>query len=206
MLISVITSPRPNKVSYVENTLGYIDLEVDVNVPRVLICHGGRPVIVPKIWKIFDVPFETKHVDNKFSGWAALNAASVLSSDLLFLEDDIKPVRSGSFNEALNHEVPEWAAFSSFFHAIKSPGCYPCSKFTMSQALKIPLRTVKYLLSAQRGFMGNWWASRGIDLIIGQFCKFNQFEFEQTENKVKHVGVVSICSPENHGTPWAAIE
>ena len=205
MLISIITSSRPDGISYVENTIKYIDNEVEYNIPRVLICHGGRPRgPIPWNWRIIDLPFETKHIDNKYSGWEALRAASELQTDLLFLEDDIKPSRKGSFNEMLAHEVPDGLAFTSFFHAIYPKGNYPCNKFNMSQAVKIPLRTVEYLLGSQKGFMGNWWANRGIDLIIGQFCHFNQMRYEQTDNKIKHVGVVSICSPGNLGSPWAA--
>lgn len=132
-------------------------------------------------------------LDNKHIGWKVLERAERTGEDLLFLEDDVRPVDSTSLLAALNHQIPAGCGYTSF-HRSKwtTPGIHDSNKFMMSQAIKIPARSLPHLISWRRICSGDWEAVIGFDTALAVAGSNARWKYEQTErNYFDHVGEVS---------------
>lgn len=200
LLVSVITCPRPHGASYVAGTLAAVDAGVPLSVRRLLICDGARPA-VPSGWEAVDVPPRSRRngalPDNKDVGWLAIMAAAAAGADLLFLEDDIRPLpdHRDAFARMAAHEVPSGAAFTSFFSKFNPAGCYDSGRFEMSQAVKIPARSLAWLARGPGVDPGLWLRTTGVDIAIGQLGARAGWRYEQTDNLVEHIGMWSAAHP-----------
>lgn len=178
-MISIITCKRPGGVSYVEGLLGSLEkeglrAEVFVDEPGPI---GVRP-------------------DNKRVGWKALEAAYEIGEDLLFLEDDARPLFPGAIAAAVAYPVPEWAAWSSLCDCrdtgwTRTPAIY----FQMSQAVKIPNRSLYPLLQLPRLNRGDWDAVTGFDIAMAVTGHAAGWLYEQGRKCFEHIGYVSAAHP-----------
>jgi hypothetical protein len=193
-MISIITCDRP----YLYDTINAVDAQVDDEIDRILICDNKCAPIVPSAWKQIPVPPRCMgaRIDNKFAGWEAIKAAANARQDLLFLEDDIKPVSDNSFAQMLSHQVPAWAAFTSFFHPFHPVGKMLGFKFEMSQAILFPLRTLLLFKDAPARSPGEWEGMTGVDSLISIFCRIYGLDYELHPNLIYHVGHISAANPD----------
>src|ERR1022692_2009105 len=174
-MISVLTCKRVAG-NYVQETLNSIE-DAQLNEKKLLVCQGELPDIkMSQIWMIHKVPLLIGTIDNKFSGWETIKTAYKQKEDLLFLEDDIRPINSDSIQKMVNYVVPEWAAFTSFFHPIKTPRRYPAKEFLMSQAVLIPFRSMKWLIEGPEVLNGDWACVRGFDEALSHFASLASWE------------------------------
>ena len=196
LLVSVITCRRPRGVSYLEGTLTAIDRELSGD--RLLVCDG-EAVEAPVGWLTTVVPPRQRArgvlPDNKLPGWIAIRTALEMGSDLLFLEDDIRPLHRGAFAEMAAHRVPNDAGWSTFFSRWREPGIYPAADFMFSQAVKIPHRSLAILAEAERIDPLQWRLVTGVDIAIAAFGRIARWSFEQRENLVEHIGLYSAANP-----------
>lgn len=178
-MISVLTCPRPGGISYIEPLLDAINTEVP----------EGRLFIVR------DGPILRSPPDNKFAGWRAIEEALRVSEDLLFLEDDVRPAFDGAIREAIAYKVPEEAGYSSFhLSRFTAPGIRPSVTFMMSQAVKIPLRSLNWLVKFPNYCIGDWQAVLGFDCALASAGHAAGWFYEQKErNYFNHVGLVSAA-------------
>jgi len=194
LLVSVLTCPRPGGVSYVEGTLAAVDAELGGDVRRVLVCDGPAPAH-PVGWTELLVPPREKVraelPDNKAPGWVAMWAAYAQGADLLFLEDDIRPVRPGAFAAMAQHQVAAGCAFTSFYHRLRAPGIHDAAAFNMSQAVLIPWFRLVALWSQRN----NLSTVVGVDLGIAEVGRRAGWRFEQTAPLIAHVGTLSAAMP-----------
>lgn len=207
LLVSVLTCRRPHGVSYLRGTLASIDAEISADVPRLLVCDGEEPsalgtgVVTTCTWNWTSavVPARARRPgrlpDNKIPGWVAIRAAWTMGMDLLFCEDDIRPLRRGAFAEMAAHEVPQDAAFTSFFARDRAAGRYGAREFMYSQAVKIPHRSLGALVEAEQRKSFQWQLVVGVDLAISAVGAVNGWTFEQTDNLVEHIGLYSAANP-----------
>jgi hypothetical protein len=197
LLVSVLTCPRPRGVSYLDGTLKSIDAEVAADVPRLLVCDGEE--VLADGWTSAVVPARPKCrgklPDNKFPGWVALRAAWAMGADLMFCEDDIRALHPGAFAAMVEHEVADDMAFTSFFARERPAGSHPVREFMYSQAVKIPHRSLGYLVDADKQKPFLWSLVAGVDLAIGTIGGFYRWKFEQTPNLVEHIGLWSAANP-----------
>jgi hypothetical protein len=131
--------------------------------------------------------------DNKHVGWKAIEKAAQLGEDLLFLEDDVFPADNSSVADALCHVVPDGCGFSSFHRSRRTtPGIHDAANFIMSQAVKIPVRSLPHLLSWRKISSGDWEAIGGFDTALAAAGGAARWKYEQTDrNHFLHVGEVS---------------
>lgn len=178
-MISILTCPRPDGVSYVEPLLEAIQAELP----------DERLEIVR------DVP--TSPPNNKHTGWRALALAAEHGEDLLFLEDDVRPAFPGALAAAAAYEVPAWAAFTSLHQPRPAAtlGAIAALVFQMSQAVKIPRRSLDWLLRFPTTARGDWEAATGFDLALAAAGRAAAWSYEQAESYFRHVGVVSAARP-----------
>jgi hypothetical protein len=113
------------------------------------------------------------------------------------LEDDARPVDENSLLDTLNYSVPPQVAFTSFHRSsYTTPGIHPARMFVMSQAIKIPARSLPWLLKWREVCWGDWNVIVGVDLAIAEAGHNNGWLYEQTErNYFDHVGLVSAARP-----------
>lgn len=188
----MLTCPRPLGASYLAGTLEAID--ADAAGDRLLVCDGALAPAPPG-WAVAVLPErERAHRrwrDNIEPAWFAMRAALEKGRDLLFVEDDVRPVRPGVFAEMLAHPVPAACAWTSFFATLRGPGVFPASLFQQSQAVKIPHRTLAVLVASKSDpvLSGQIW----VDLAIAYAGSFHGWRFEQTVNLVEHVGTESAA-------------
>jgi len=200
LLVSVMTCPRPGGVSYLDGTLAAVDADL-AHRPRLLVCDGPEPR-KPEGWFAALVPARRRAArglpDNRVPGWAAIWVAFSMGADLLFLEDDVRPLTPGAFAKMAAHQVAPGAAFTSFYHRDRKPGIHDAAVFNMSQAVLLPSATVADL-----------WQDRddpatdqvvGVDLAIAILGRGRRWRFEQTAPLVEHVGKYSAAMP---GRVWA---
>jgi hypothetical protein len=187
ILVAVVTCPRPQGVSYVKETLEHIDQQLP-DVKKLLICDR-KLLIVPGWDCILEEHRRSELPDNKYSGWTAIRAAIEADSDLLFFEDDILPRGPESFVRMFAHEVPDDAAFTSFYSEDREPGFYKRVLFHYAQAMKIPKRTLEVLLPFKDS--EDWGRVVGFDIAIAVAAKIHDWGFEQRPEEVSHVGQVS---------------
>lgn len=212
LLVSVITAPRPRHASYVVGTLAAVDAGLPEEARRLLICDGPwtAPQIPPVRWERIDLGERSRRhgslPDNKAPGWVAIRTAAAVGTDLLFLEDDIRPLghrqgdarsseRGNAFEYMAAHEVPADVAFTSFFSAQRQPGRYDADAFQMSQAVKIPHRSLDWLVRAPAIEQLTWTEVVGVDLAIAHLGRAAGWKFEQTSNLVEHIGLWSAAHP-----------
>jgi hypothetical protein len=204
-LVTVLTCPRPNGVSYLEGTLDAIDAELGDH-RRLLICDGPAPTARAD-WDAIVAPPRTRRSihalpDNKIPGWMALEAAAHAGSDLLFCEDDIRPAVPGAFRKMASYCCTAQADFTTFFGATRRlPGIYKGRDFQLSQAVLLPRRIVQRLLAARIRAPGDWEPVTGIDIAIGVLANCEGMHFEQTADLVRHVGLWSAAMP-GRKTTW----
>ena len=197
LMISVLTCPRPHGAGYLSGTLASVDAEVTPDVPRLLVCDG--PEVVADGWTSAVLPPRNRargaFNENITPGWVALRTAWAMGADLLFLEDDVRAVHRGAFAEMLRHEVPEGAAWTSFFSFGRAVGVHPAVTFRQSQAVKIPHRSLCALADAETRYRflvgGAVWVDRAIGVVGG----FHGWTFEQTHHLVEHIGLYSAANP-----------
>ena len=200
-MISVITCPRPGGVKYLYPLLEAVN-EACPTERRVLFCDGSSETWPG--WETFALDLRAEKMgvnDNKFIGWRAIECARAAGEDLLFLEDDARPVDAASIGDAVNHLVPNACAFSSLHRSRwTAPGILPGTVFMMSQALKIPRRSFDHLLDWRRISTGDWEAIRGVDTAIAVASRSGRWLYEQTErNYFCHVGEVSAVRNDANG-------
>jgi hypothetical protein len=195
-MISVLTCPRPTGVSYLEPLL-YVINKVCPNETKVLICDGPK-LDVPD-WHILQAPpfYQRRGMDNKFPGWMAFEYANQIGQDLLFLEDDVRPVNDQFLLEAVHYQVPSNVSYSSLHKSkLTTTGIQPSARFMMSQAVKIPFRSLPWLLRWPVHSSGDWEAITGVDLAIAMAGNCNGWLYEQTElNYFDHIGTISAARP-----------
>lgn len=196
LLISVITCPRPRGVSYLAGTLASVDAELACD--RLLVCDGDA-VIAPAGWSVETIAPRARRVsilpDNKEPGWVAIGAALARGADLLFLEDDIRPLHRGAFAAMAAHQVPDGVAFTSFFSRLRAPGVHRAEQFQLSQALKIPHRSLRVLADAEKTDPLQWSLVVGVDIAISAFGRMADWRFEQMPNFIEHIGLWSAANP-----------
>lgn len=173
-MITIITCPRPGGVSYIEPLL----IEINRQVPN------------EKLTILKDVPLPNP--DNKHIGWKALEVAANSGEDLLFLEDDVRPI-GDSLIDAVNYKVPDDVAFTSLHrNKFHEPGIHPSRDFTLSQALKIPHRSFDWLLRWPKIHWGDWEFRNGFDTCLAGAANNHGWSYEQSErNYFTHVGKVT---------------
>lgn len=195
-MISVLTCPRPGGASYLEQTLGEVERDCP-DALKVIVCDG-REVTRPG-WTSMVVPPRARApgaVDNKAPGWVPIWTAFAAGRDLLFLEDDVSGLAPGAFRQMLEHRPQDGVAFTSFYHRTRRPGVYQVGDFDMSQALKIPARTVAALWDFKvTGPPGDWANVVGVDLAIAVALKPRGWRYELAPSLVAHVGAVSAVAP-----------
>jgi hypothetical protein len=192
LVVSMMTCPRPHGASYLDASADAVDAEL-ADRPRLLLCDTVE--VLRAGWTSAVMPPREK-IENKRLAWPAFSVALSYDADLLFLEDDIKPIRPGAFKEMARHKVAEGCAFASFYHRGRAPGVYDAGIFDMSQAVLIPAVTVRAL-----------WAARDrlprfvpfVDLAIADVGRHLGWKFEQAPPLVAHVGAVSAAMP---GRRW----
>lgn len=197
LLISVLTCRRPRGVSYLAGTLASVDVDVDTSVSRLLVCDGDE--VIADGWTSAVVPPRPRASgrlpDNKVPGWVAIKTAAAMGADLLFLEDDIRPLHRGAFAAMVAHEVPAGAAFASFFSRMRTPGMHGVADFQLSQAVKIPNRSLGVLANAEKSDPLQWSMVIGVDIAISAFGRSAGWRFEQTQNFIEHIGLWSAANP-----------
>lgn len=191
-MISIITCPRPNGVTYLHPLLVAVDAVCPGEL-RFLFCDGVTERRAD--WRTIVLPPGGKYDqrDNKYVGWMAVEEAARAGEDLLFLEDDIRPVDAFSIVAARNHQIPDQCGFTSF-HRSKwtTAGIHDASKFLMSQAVKIPMRSLAHLIDWRQRCSGDWEAVFGFDTALAVAGRDARWKYEQTErNYFDHVGEVS---------------
>lgn len=194
LLVSVLTCPRPGGVSYLAGTLAAVDAELP-GVRKLVIFDGGTPASRDG-WTVATYPARPPrpphgYQDNREPAWVAIWAAFSSGSDLLFLEDDIRPIAPGSFAAMAQHEVVDICAFASFHHLNRAPGVYDVASFNMSQAVLVPWRSLSTLWTRRHEVGRATW----VDLAIAEVGRRAGWRFEQTENLVRHVGTISAAMP-----------
>lgn len=200
-MISVLTCPRPGGVKYLYPLLDVVS-KTCPNEKKLLFCDGSNEEWPGWQTVSLDLSGEKMGInDNKFASWRAFEHAHALGDDLLFLEDDIVPVDATSVMDAVNHAVPAECAFTSFHRSRWTvPGIHPGTAFMMSQAVKIPLRSLKHLVDWQRMSRGDWEAIRGVDAAIAVASRSASWQYEQTErNYFDHVGEISAVRNDQNG-------
>lgn len=196
LLASVITCPRPHGVSYLAGTLAAVDAELSCK--KLLICDGDASPAPPG-WDVEALGPRVRQAgvlpDNKEPGWVAIRAALAQGADLLFFEDDIRPLRRGVFAAMAGHEVPSGAAFTSFFSRRRALGIHAVGDFQLSQALKIPNRSLRVLADAEKTDQLQWSMVVGVDIAIAAFGQMARWRFEQAPNFIEHIGLWSAANP-----------
>lgn len=195
-MISVITCPRPGGVKYLYPLLDAVNLQCP-SITKIILCDG-----IVEHWdgwnsETVSLLGKIDSQDNKHIGWEALEKASQLGEDLLFLEDDVFPVDSSSITDALCHVVPDGCGYSSFHRSRRTvPGVRDAGLFLMSQAVKIPRKSLPHLLSWRKISSGDWEAIKGFDAALAVAGRAANWNYEQTErNYFFHVGEISaICN------------
>lgn len=191
-MISVITCPRPGGIKYLYPLLDAVNKQCPHST-RLLLCDGINESW--EGWQSESIVLLEKidPRDNKHVGWKAIEAATKLGEDLLFLEDDVFPVDDSSVIDALAHNVPEVCGFTSFHRSRRtSPGIHAATDFWMSQAVKIPYRSMTHLLSWRKTCSGDWEAIGGFDTALAVAGGAARWKYEQTvRNYFWHVGAVS---------------
>lgn len=191
-LIAVLTCPRPRGASYLAGTLKAVDAEVAVD--RLLVCDGV-PAPAPPGWAVAVLPerprAHQRWHDNIEPGWFAMAAALSKGTDLLLIEDDVRPVRPGVFADMLSHRVPAACAWTSFFATLRGPGVFPAGLFQQSQAVLIPNRTLTVLVASKSDpiLSGQIW----VDLAMAYGGSFYGWRFEQAATLVEHIGIESAA-------------
>jgi hypothetical protein len=182
LLVTVITCPRPHGENYLPGTLDAIDAELSSH-PRLLICDGPEPA--PRDgWTHAVMPPREKRPhrgpDNKSPGWVALTTAANMGRDLLFCEDDIRPVAPGAFGAMASHRVAAGADFATFFGAgyARNVGLYRARRFELSQAVLLPLAAVERLLAASHRTPSLFASVTGVDLAISALANSEGMHFE----------------------------
>ena len=199
LLVSVITCPRPHGVSYLRGTIASVDAGIGLGVQRLLVCDGAREEAPG--WEVAEMPDRQRQrgalPDNKDVGWVAIRAAFEAGADLLFLEDDIRPLpgHRDAFAAMVAHTVPTDAAFTSFFSKFNPAGRYDSGRFEMSQSVKIPARSLEWLARAPEIDPGLWLRTTGVDIALGLLGARAGWRYEQTENLIEHVGLWSAAHP-----------
>ena len=175
-MISVITCSRPQNVLYVDDLL------------KVL----REYQIIPTVFK--DTQLKTPP-DNKYIAWYVFRQAAKTSNDLLFLEDDVLPMSETALQTAINYVVPDNCAWSSLcLSTIHASGRHPAAQFAMSQALKIPNKTLQALVNFATTHQDDWLAVRGVDTAMAVVGKYSKWQFEQSSLACfEHVGKISVA-------------
>ena len=191
-MISIITCPRPAGVKYLHPLLAVIN-EVCPTERRFVFCDGSAEFWPGWCSESFEFVEKNGLPDNKYVGWKALEKAERLGEDLLFLEDDVRPASSSSLLAALAHEVPSECGYASLHRSRWTTyGIHDSSKFMMSQAVKIPARSLHHLVSWRRSYSGDWEAITGFDVALAVAGSNARWKYEQTErNYFDLVGEVS---------------
>lgn len=201
VMVSVLTAKRPHGVSYLEGTLASVDRELSCD--KLLVWDASpneEAPIVPTGWKLEIEParahkLDTYYPDNKIPAWRAINIAAESGYDLLFLEDDVRGLHPGVFKQMAGYQVPDTVAFTSFFTKFRAPGLHPAIDFQMSQAIKIPNRSLRILAKASEIDPYRWEITTGVDIAIAQFGSVFNWNYEQTENLIEHIGLWSAAHP-----------
>lgn len=200
-MISVITCPRPGGARYLTPLLEAVSAACP-SEKKFLFCDGNNDTWPGWQTVTLDLSGEKLGVnDNKFIGWRAIERADLLGEDLLFLEDDARPVDASSIADAVSYVVPEECAFTSLHRSRWTvPGVHLGTAFMMSQAIKVPRRSFAHLLDFPRLTPGDWEAIRGVDTAISVACRSVRWLYEQTErNYFNHVGEVSAVRNDHDG-------
>jgi hypothetical protein len=202
LVVSMTTCRRPHGVSYLEGSLKAVDADLTA-YQRLLICDGEFPEALTPGWLPIVLPQQAKRntnlPDNKQVGWVAIRFAAMIGADLLFLEDDIRPLQAGAFSSMVAHQVPDQVAFTSFFRGSmnRPEGIHPAGEFQMSQAVKIPLRSLQVLARANEIDRERWQGVTGVDIEIAEIGSISHWKFEQTGNLIEHIGLWSASHPNN---------
>ena len=192
-MISVITCPRPGGVKYLYPLLDAVNRQCPHACLGFSFCDGTSEVREGWRSETCVLPGKVDPRDNKHVGWEALERAAQLDEDLLFLEDDVFPVDDSAVADAISHVVPDGCGYTSFHRSRRTtPGIHSAAGFMMSQAVKIPMRSMAHLLSWRKISSGDWEAVRGFDVALAVAGHDARWKYEQTErNYFLHVGEVS---------------
>ena len=199
-MISVITCPRPGGVKYLYPLLDAVNRQCP-HATKLLLCDGTSESWEGWCSETVVLPAKVDSRDNKHVGWEAIEKAAQLNEDLLFLEDDVFPVDDTAVVDALRHVVPDDCGFSSFHRSRRTtPGIRDATGFMMSQAVKIPVRSLPHLLSWRKISSGDWEAIGGFDTALAVAGGAARWMYEQTErNYFNHIGEVSAIHNDSRG-------
>lgn len=182
-MIAVLTCPRPGGVNYVD---GLIELLArDVPKEQLLVVHDEKG------WR--EVP-----PNNRGAGWKALEAAARVGADLLFLEDDVRPRTPFCLRIAVDYPVPPAAAFTALYRAPGEPdaGILPASNLQSSRALKIPGRSLDWLMAFMERNFPLWASMVCFHEAVAAAGLYAGWRYEQIDQSLfDHIGVVSAARP-----------
>jgi hypothetical protein len=163
-MIVVLTCPRPG-TSYVEATVKQID-ESARGSTRILLVDSTEDSDGPRHnesfagWRVETRVRPLRSPQNKWVAWEAFHLAAAENEDLCFFEDDLEFSRNAP-RYIENFSVPDDVAFVTFFSPWlerKLPiGLFRvhAHSYTMAQALKFPLRTVRQLVEERGRALGH---------------------------------------------------
>lgn len=210
-MLIVRTAPRP--VSYLAETLrGLAGMPRD----KVVLSDGpcAEGVDVGSEWRLFELPPKT---GCRLSGWKALKMAYDAGvEDVVVAEDDLEVCEGG---DLVIHStpIPDGCFLMSFLSPFppvdfqpKQPGqprvlIQSAKYFTGAQALKIPRRALKLLVSIDPYQLGLPGGPHLFDDSLAHVARSTSADFATVmPNPIKHVGKVSACDrPGRHFyQPW----
>lgn len=185
-MIAVLTCPRPGDVSYLDGLLEL--LARDVPKEQLLVVHDEKG------WR--EMP-----PNNRGAAWKALEAAARVGADLLFLEDDVRPRSPYCLRIAVDYPVPPVAAFSALYTPPEAPqiGIRPAAGFKHPQALKIPGRSLDWLIAFADHQFALWASIVGFGPALAAAGAAAGWLYEQLPHSLfDHIGVVSAARPSRH--------
>lgn len=177
-MITIISCPRPGGVEYLSGlAVALRDEGVDWTV---LVDQDG---------------YRRRPPNNRDVGWLAIAAAAEAGDQLLFLEDDVRPIRPGAARAALAHRIAPGAAFASLCSSpIGQPlGVWPGGAFQGTRAVLFPPAAVRWLASSRATHAIFWRSAIGIDLTIATLAQLAGWSYEQASPLFEHVGRVSAA-------------
>ncbi len=147
-MIVVLTHPRPDGVSYLQETLASIDASATSRRWVVTDTTSHRPEI-PEPWRLhaFDRPV-TQRPENRWALWRAFRLAVEKNEDLVVFEDDVTVCKNGAAY-AEKFLVPPDVAWVSLYDPWLAPGAPSglwrarAQGFMYAQAIKFPLSTCR---------------------------------------------------------------
>lgn len=153
-MIVVLTDPRRGE--HLAATLASVDSSATSELRVVLVDGASNSVTVRPGWVVVGAPKPPgrPRTENRWSTWAAFEAAVAAGEDLLFFEDDVVGCPN-AVRYAEELPVPRDCAWLSLYAPwgdISFPhGIWrrPAAQFVFCQALKVPLATCRELAGAR---------------------------------------------------------